>query len=101
MTMRTSVRTLIVVAAAASVLAGCTNPRDPGQRALGGAAIGAGAGAALGGIAGGGGGALTGAVIGGAVGAVGGVLTTPHEPAQTAYRGSPPRSGPYQVPEEG
>ena len=35
-------------------LAGCTNPYDPGQRAVGGGLLGAGAGAALGGIAGGG-----------------------------------------------
>jgi len=38
-------------------VAACTNTRDPGQRAAGGALIGAGAGAAIGGIAGGGGGA--------------------------------------------
>jgi hypothetical protein len=34
-------------------LSACTNPYDPGQRALGGGAIGAGAGAAIGGLAGG------------------------------------------------
>lgn len=61
-------------------LSACSNPYDPGQRALGGAAIGAGTGAAIGGIAGGGRGALTGAVIGGAVGAAGGALTTPSPP---------------------
>jgi hypothetical protein len=55
-------------------LAACDS-NDPGQRALGGAAIGAGAGALIGGIAGGG--AATGALIGGAVGAVGGAATTP------------------------
>ena len=37
-------------------VAACTNPNDPGQRAAGGALIGAGTGAAIGGIAGGGGG---------------------------------------------
>src|SRR6476661_6419106 len=58
-------------------LSACTDPYDPGQRALGGAALGAGTGAALGAIAGGGRGAATGALIGGAVGAVGGVATTP------------------------
>jgi hypothetical protein len=35
-------------------LSGCTNPYDPGQRAVGGGLIGAGAGAAIGGAAGGG-----------------------------------------------
>jgi hypothetical protein len=60
--------------------AGCSNPYDPGQRAAGGALIGAGAGAALGGIAGGGGGAVTGALLGGAVGAAGGYATTPPPP---------------------
>src|SRR5260221_12056374 len=45
-------------------LAACTNPYDPGQRALGGGLIGAGAGAAIGAAAGGG----TGAALGGATG---------------------------------
>ena len=66
----------------AATLVACTNPYDPGQRALGGAALGAGAGAAIGGIAGGGRGALTGALVGGAVGAVGGAVTTPSPPPQ-------------------
>ena len=39
-------------------LSACTNPYDPGQRAAGGALIGAGTGAAIGGLAGGGRGAL-------------------------------------------
>ena len=52
-------------------LAACSNPYDPGQRALGGAAIGAGAGAAIGGLAGGWHGAAIGALAGGAVGAHG------------------------------
>ena len=51
----------------ATGLAGCTNPYDPGQRAVGGAAIGAGTGAAIGAIAGGGRGAAIGALAGGAV----------------------------------
>jgi hypothetical protein len=49
----------LIVPAFALVLgvAACTNPYDPGQRALGGAAIGAGTGAAIGAAAGGGTGA--------------------------------------------
>lgn len=70
----------VVAIGLATSLSACSNPYDPGQRALGGAAIGAGTGAAIGGIAGGGRGALTGAVIGGAVGAAGGALTTPSPP---------------------
>ncbi|MGI4942005.1 MAG: hypothetical protein ACRYHQ_15835 [Janthinobacterium lividum] len=57
-------------------LAAC-NPYDPGQRAVGGGLLGAGAGAAIGGIAGGGRGAGIGALAGGALGAVGGAATTP------------------------
>jgi hypothetical protein len=55
-------------------LAAC-DPYDPGQRAVGGGLLGAGTGAAIGGLAGGNAG--TGALIGGAVGAVGGAATTP------------------------
>jgi len=61
-------------------LSGCTNPYDPGQRAVGGGLIGAGTGAAIGAAAGGGAGAATGAAIGGAVGAVTGAVTTPPPP---------------------
>jgi hypothetical protein len=61
-------------------ISGCTNPYDPGQRALGGGAIGAGTGAAIGALAGGGRGAAAGALIGGAVGAVTGAVTTPQPP---------------------
>ena len=63
-------RTLIIIAVAlgASGVAGCTNPYDPGQRALGGGLIGGAGGAAIGGLAGGG----TGALIGGGIGAAGG-----------------------------
>ena len=46
------------------MLASCTNPYDPGQRAVGGGLLGAGAGAA----------------IGGATGAVTGAATTPAPP---------------------
>jgi hypothetical protein len=60
-----------------SMLAACTDPYDPGQRALGGAAIGAGSGALIGGLAGGGHGAAIGALVGGGVGAAAGAATTP------------------------
>lgn len=66
-------------------LAGCTDPYDPGQRALGGGLLGAGAGAALGSLAGGGRGAAIGALSGGALGAVGGAVTTPQR-AQPYYQ---------------
>ena len=75
-------------------LAACTNPYDPGQRAAGGALLGAGAGAAIGAAAGGGRGALTGALIGGAVGAAGGVATTPQPPPPGYY--PQPQPGYYQ-----
>ena len=74
------VRNIVIAAALAGSLAACTNPYDPGQRALGGAAIGAGGGALIGGALGGGRGALTGALIGGAAGAVTGAVTTPQPP---------------------
>lgn len=69
-------------------LASCTNPYDPGQRAIGGGLIGAGAGAAIGAAAGGGSGAALGAAVGGAVGAVAGAATTPRPPPppRAAYR---------------
>jgi hypothetical protein len=44
-------------------LTACTDPYSPGQRAVGGGLLGAGAGAAIGGIAGGGSGAVVGAPI--------------------------------------
>ncbi len=71
-------KTLVSVSMAGALLlslAAC-NPYDPGQRALGGAAIGAGGGALLGAAVGGN--PATGALIGGAVGAIGGAATTPH-----------------------
>lgn len=61
------------------------NPYDPTQRAVGGAAIGAGTGAAIGALAGGGRGAATGALIGGGVGALGGLVTTPQQPQPRRY----------------
>lgn len=70
----------IVAAALVLGLAGCTNPYDPGQRAVGGGLLGAGAGAAIGGAVGGGHGAALGAAIGGASGAVTGAATTPPPP---------------------
>jgi len=70
----------IVAAVLALGLAGCTNPYDPGQRAVGGGLLGAGAGAAIGGAVGGGHGAALGAAIGGATGAVTGAATTPPPP---------------------
>jgi hypothetical protein len=73
------------------ILAGvtaCNNPYDPGQRAAGGALIGA----ALGGLAGGGGGAAIGALAGGATGAAVGVATTPNPPPRQ-YAPPPPPPG--------
>ncbi|ABI61631.1 YMGG-like glycine zipper-containing protein [Granulibacter bethesdensis] len=83
----------ILLAAGILGLGACTNPYDPGQRAIGGAALGAGGGAALGAIAGGGRGAAIGALAGGALGAVGGAVTTPQQNAYpTGYyqRPAPP-----------
>lgn len=68
--------TLVAVTAMALGLAAC-NPYSPGDRAVGGGLLGAGAGAAIGGLAGGGSGAGIGALAGGALGAVGGAATTP------------------------
>lgn len=77
----TSARTLGAVATILAVgLAACSNPYDPGQRAVGSGLLGAGAGAAIGAAAGGGHGAATGAIIGGALGALTGAATTPAPP---------------------
>ncbi len=75
----------VVAVGLVAALSSCTNPYDPGQRAIGGGLLGAGAGAAIGGAVGGGHGAALGAAIGGATGAVTGVATTPPPP--------PPPSG--------
>ena len=76
-------------------LTACTDPYDPGQRAVGGGLLGAGAGAALGAVAGGGRGAAIGALAGGALGAAGGAVTTPNRPAYyqpaPTYYAPPPR----------
>ncbi len=77
---RQSIVTAFAAAAMILALAGCTNPYDPAQRAVGGGLLGAGAGAAIGGIAGGGRGTAIGAITGGAVGAVAGAATTPPPP---------------------
>ena len=71
-------------------LSGCTDPYDPGQRAVGGGLLGAGGGAALGAIAGGGRGAAIGALAGGALGAVGGAATTPNRPPPPPSYRQPP-----------
>lgn len=70
-------RTVTMLAAATGLtlsLSAC-DPYSPGQRAVGGGLLGAGAGAGIAGIAGGNAG--TGALLGGLVGAVGGAATTP------------------------
>ncbi len=51
--------------------------RSPGDRAVSGGLLGAGAGAAIGAVTGGS--PLTGALIGGGLGAVGGAVTSPHD----------------------
>ncbi|APH53985.1 OmpA family protein [Granulibacter bethesdensis] len=85
----------ILLAASILSLGACTNPYDPGQRAIGGAALGAGGGAALGAIAGGGRGAAIGALAGGALGAVGGAVTTPQQNAYPAGYYQRPAPGRY------
>lgn len=91
--MRRSARRGAMAAAMLLLLSGCVyaptpvysyDPYDPGQRAVGGAVLGAGTGAAIGAITGGGEGAAIGAVAGGALGALGGAATTPTPPAYAA-----------------
>jgi hypothetical protein len=67
-------------------LAACSNPYDPGQRALGGGLLGGAGGAAIGGLAGGGKGALIGGGVGAAGGALAGATTTPEPPPPSYYR---------------
>lgn len=76
------IRKLVTFAALGglTLLGACTDPYNPGQRALGGAAIGAGSGALIGAAAGGGQGAAIGALVGGAGGAAIGAATTPQHP---------------------
>jgi hypothetical protein len=79
-------------------LSACSDPYDPGQRALAGGAIGAGTGAAIGGAAAGWHGAAIGALAGGAIGAVTGAVTTPNPP-RPAYYAPPPSSAGYSAPQ--
>ncbi len=72
--------TMIAAAAALTLGVAACDPYSPGQRAVGGGLLGAGAGAAIGGIAGGGTGAGIGALAGGGLGAIGGAATTPNRP---------------------
>jgi hypothetical protein len=58
-------------------LGACTNPYDPGQRAVGGALIGGAGGAGVGALLGGGKGAAIGGLGGAALGAGTGYVTTP------------------------
>ena len=58
-------------------LGACTDPYDPGQRAVGGGVIGGLGGAGIGALAGGGKGALIGGLAGSALGAGTGAATTP------------------------
>src|SRR5881409_2256193 len=83
----------VLAAGMVLALAGCTNPYDPAQRAVGGGLLGAGAGAAIGGAVGGGHGAAVGAAIGGATGALTGAATTPPPPPPGAYYGPPQGQG--------
>lgn len=76
-------------------LSACTNPYDPGQRAVGGGLLGAGTGAAIGSLAGGGRGAAIGALVGGGAGALGGAATTPTR-QQPYYQEQPYRQPAYQ-----
>jgi len=62
-------------------LGACSDPYNPGQRAVGGGLIGGAGGAAIGGLAGGGKGALIGGLGGAALGAGVGAATTPQRPA--------------------
>ena len=66
---------------AALCLGACSDPYNPGQRAVGGGLLGGGAGAAIGGLAGGGKGALIGGLGGAALGAGAGAATTPQRPS--------------------
>ncbi|MBX9751499.1 MAG: cell envelope biogenesis protein OmpA [Roseococcus sp.] len=79
-------RLTLLLAGIAASTAACTNPYSPGQRAAGGALIGAGGGAAIGALAGGGEGAAIGAIAGGLTGAAVGALTTPQAPRRDCWR---------------
>jgi Prokaryotic membrane lipoprotein lipid attachment site. len=76
---------LLIVAAAGLLLAGCSE-YSQSDRAVGGGLIGAGAGAAVGGLAtNSAGGAVVGGVLGGAAGAIIGAETTPRACTQRYY----------------
>ncbi len=62
-------------------LGACTDPYNPGQRAVGGGVIGGLGGAGVGALAGGGKGALIGGLAGSALGAGTGAATTPQRPS--------------------
>jgi hypothetical protein len=83
----------LLAAVALLTAAGCTNPNDPTQRAVGGGLLGAGGGAAIGALAGGGRGAAIGALTGGVLGAGAGILTTPQAPAPAYAPGYAPGYG--------
>lgn len=94
--MRSKIAMSLVLMAGLGVSA-CTDPYDPGQRAVGGGLLGAGTGAALGSLAGGGRGAAIGALVGGGAGALGGAATTPTR-AQPYYQEAPPYQQPAYQP---
>jgi hypothetical protein len=71
----------LAVLGLAFVLGACTDPNNPGQRAVGGGLLGGAAGAGIGALAGGGKGALIGGLAGTALGAGTGYITTPQRPA--------------------
>ncbi len=76
---------LLIVAAVGLLLAGCSE-YSRSDRALGGAAIGAGGGALVGGLATrSAGGAVVGGVLGGAAGAIVGAETTPRACTRRVY----------------
>jgi hypothetical protein len=82
-------------------LSACTDPYDPGQRAVGGGLLGAATGAAIGAAAGGGSGAAIGAAVGGGVGAITGAATTPRPPPPGYYPPPPGYYGGYPPPYPG
>ena len=74
---------MVAVLGLALGLSACTDPNNPGQRAVGGGLLGGAAGAGIGALAGGGKGALIGGLAGTALGAGTGYVTTPQH---SAYR---------------
>jgi hypothetical protein len=89
---------MMLLAGLAVLGAGCTNPYDPTQRAVGGGLIGAGTGATIGALAGGGRGAAVGALAGGLGGAAIGAVTTPQQPNYAGGYGAQTYQQPYQQP---